>query len=376
MIQERLHTIDDNPGINTLPGTGYDVEGDLQFFKATTEKEGIYSAAHALSENITAYWNEYLVRQPVLPIRIAFNEDQEIIAPKFGNKRLIDTVSSDERNGAVYNSTCETVSFLRSAKPGNLVVWTSPPGDAGWTTRSGERVSYPETQTYIYSVDKNGVLQANTVITEMSLFQNERFLENLGEIKVKGVEKVTGTVLKFDKGVSVSDVIDAMEEVRESKFARGIVTFNEIREMLSNSTSLGARDENVERIICDFEKWVVRHGVSINTDDLQVKLTKTVLEVSAYMKAKNTNIEYQQSEYNLSEAFSYMQSLSGCAGGGGLTGYDYGIMDSPFGARYYSLLETRYLCCKCPFCKKEVMAEIYDLKIHCPKCKEEALWNE
>jgi len=35
----------------------------------------------------------------------------------------------------------------------------------------------------------------------------------------------------------------------------------------------------------------------------------------------------------------------------------------------------RILCCTCPYCNKQVEAEIYGGKIHCPKCNAEAPWS-
>lgn len=37
--------------------------------------------------------------------------------------------------------------------------------------------------------------------------------------------------------------------------------------------------------------------------------------------------------------------------------------------------EKKTLCCTCPFCNQQVEAEIYDGKIHCPKCKKEVNWQ-
>lgn len=40
------------------------------------------------------------------------------------------------------------------------------------------------------------------------------------------------------------------------------------------------------------------------------------------------------------------------------------------------LLDKKILCCTCPFCNKQVKAEIYDGRIHCPECGESREWKE
>jgi hypothetical protein len=356
-----------------LAGTGYDVLGDIERF----EKD---RSVQSITENMKAYWAEYLVRFPVLPIPIQFDYvggRKRVIAPRYGNRLLIDTVSANERNGAVLDSTKRICDFLENqAKPGSMALFTSPVGYSGFMTRDGSPVIYRDSQTYVYMVNQGGQIDAITLVTDMSLDQNERFLEEMGGVYVEGAEKVVRSPLFFKEGFDFYDVLQKIAEVKGGEFARGDKTFSDMRDLIARRGELLSLDSATNYKIYEFEAWVVQniHDTdSQSMDLLKRKIAKTVLEISHNMMVQGRE-EYGESrsiDYN--GAFLYMQSLGGCNGGG--------IMEMPYGPREYesSDTEVKYLCCKCPFCKKKVIAEIYDGRIHCPKkpkgCGAWAVWR-
>ena len=366
MLPERIQntSLDYIFPITELSGTGYDVLGDIERF----EKD---KSVQSITENMKAYWAEYLVRYPILPIPIQFDyvdNRKRVVAPRYANRLLVDTVFANERNGAVLESTHKVCDFLENnAEPGSMALFTSPVGHSGFTTRDGTPVIYPDTQTYVYMVDQNGQIDAITLISDMNLSQNERFLEKMGEVYVKGAENAVRSALFFKEGFDFYDVLKTIQEVMGTESVKGDKTLSEMSNFITRRHELMALDEFTNRLICEFENWVIENIHSVDSqsmDLLKRKIAKTILTISHNMMAKERN-QGNVSRINYGEALSYMQSLPGCAGGG--------IINTVNGPRRVD--EIKILCCTCPFCGKEVSAEIYNGKIHCPKCKEEKEWK-
>jgi hypothetical protein len=348
----------------TLPGTGYDLGLDINRFQKDLQEFGVDSAAASITENMRAYWREYLVRLSVLPIPIEVQEEggkKEVVCPRYGNRCLIDTVSSKERKGAAKLSTQQTVELLENEKvlPGSMVLWTSPPGDAGWRLDNGDPVIYPETQTYIYRINEKGQIDAVTVVTDISVEQNRKLLEYFGwreefydyPTDWDLGEKITGTVLYFDSQIDeprdFGSIIDALEEVKGSPFARGEVTFNEIRQLIDRKDELAKAEERVEKIIQDFKGWVVKNIKDNSAESLNIlklEIGRTILKIASY----------QLQTTNPHEALAYLQSLPGCAGGGLLPRTVVNAEGGPKGCCLLCGRFTNLICGYCQECGKLV----------------------
>lgn len=62
--------------------------------------------------------------------------------------------------------------------------------------------------------------------------------------------------------------------------------------------------------------------------------------------------------------------------GGSCPASQFGMPTYGYASWLYGKEKKKILCCTCPKCYREVKAEIYAGKIHCPKCKAKADWQD
>jgi len=62
--------------------------------------------------------------------------------------------------------------------------------------------------------------------------------------------------------------------------------------------------------------------------------------------------------------------------GGSCPATQFGMPVYNYASWLYGKDKKKKLCCTCPKCHRKVEAEIYNGKIHCPKCKAEADWKD
>ncbi len=370
MLPERINLKSsdiDNEKWWLLPGCGFDVKGQVDKLKAANDFESWLSQT---KEDMIGYWAEYLARFPVLPINIKF-ENGKIIAPKYADSLWINTVSDKERNGAVKESIEKIENFLLDSPSGSMAILTSPPGWSGFE-REGNTIVYPETQTYLFRIDENGNLDAVTIITDMSLMQNEKLLEvfelyiNKNPLEREQIEDITRNPIFLkatnNKKYSHKEIVREIANVKGTNFARGKITFEDILELLKDRKEIQECDQEVEQKINEFLEKAKNSPV--NYEYLEYLLGKTILEIG-YISNRISNKQTSRHKIDYKQELKFQQTQAGCNGGG--------IINTSLGPR--KIDEKRILCCECPFCHKKVEAEIYDGKIHCPKCKKEAVWS-
>lgn len=330
-MQERLYSLD---------GTGFSVDAQVELgvnlFEQSDDTASFQETlVKTAQEDLTSFYWEYLTHEKVLPIPLAFR-DTTVICPKYGNKALIDTVSAVEREGAVKRVTQELVNELPYANDGEAFVFTSPPAWSGY-----DGIRYPDSQTYFYK-RVNGNIQAMTIVSSMSLAQNEALLSNLvgkSVTETSSKERIKDTVktlMRFDS-LCVHDLICEIEMVTGSNLS-------DIHEAADTNPVI---DEKVTQRLNEFEMWVKTHIFDMShysqklLADYYGKTVADIRFLTTRGRIPETPAEYQQS-------ISEVREIGGCGGGGE-------FIKTPFGPREveYSF-DIRGICragykCNTPF---------------------------
>ncbi len=309
LMQERLYSLD---------GTGFNVDAQVELgvrlFEQSPDTPSFQETLiQTAREDLTSFYWEYLAQEKVLPFSLAL-ENSKVVCPKYGNKELIDTVSPVEREGAVKCVTEELVRTLPNAKEGDAFVFTSPPEWSGY-----EGILYPDSQTYFYKI-VDGHIQAMTIVSSMSLSQNELFIKNLVGKEIKGnntkerIKETVKTLMKLDE-MNVHDVIREIETV----------TGCDLTHIHNAAETNPLIDDKVAKRLTEFEVYV-RDTILDMSEESQHLLAnyygKTIADIrflTTRGRTPETMTEYRQS-------ISEVQEIGGCGGGG-----EY--IKTPFGPR-------------------------------------------
>mgnify|MGYP003393887734 FL=1 len=158
-----------------LPGTGFLVKDQIRLlYENLNNGVSFDDSIVQLEQDVQGFKIEYLTQQPVFPIvldRAIYSGEERLIGSLYGGKPLADATSEVERGGAVKNAVEKIEKKLLQAKPGTLVVMTSPKGESGYQNKDGileaaniedlesgraKVVVFPDSQTYCYQVQVDG----------------------------------------------------------------------------------------------------------------------------------------------------------------------------------------------------------------------------
>lgn len=399
--------------MHLLPGTGFLVKDQIRLFRENLSNGVSFEESiKQIEQDVQGFKIEYLVQKPVFPIvldRGEYNGEERLVGSLYGGKPLSEATSEDEREGVVKQSVVEIESILLEAKPGTMVVMTSPKGESGYQNKDGvlekankndlasgkaKVVTYPDSQTYCFQVQIDGKIRGFTLKSDMDIFQNEELLKRLG-IAEDQLPKVSNSmdrikqvisnyaVLSPSEGKKIEDIADIIENIKGDKTAfvdtngKGR-TFDEARALLKNPEDLWTLDTLTQSLVDRFRKyakWGLDGGV--DSRDLEVALGDVILRLMHKVNEKEpielspetvTNIGWDK--YDAGYALRKLQEIPGCAGGG--------IINSVTSRETKLDTLKRILCCKCPFCNEEVEAEIEGGRITCPnkRCGKSAPWKD
>ena len=363
----------------------------------TDIQEAIINAAY---ENYLGYNFEFVTRDPVMRNPIKRINDR-IIAYRYNNMPLEEIPDESERDGVYIETINLLVKELAHANPGDVFAITSPKGWA-FTDEDGQEYEFPESQTYLYRINKDNELEAITVRTDMSTSEHEDFLRaitkggfqpNDKHSNKERLKHISGALAKR-ANMDFSDVIAVMREVTNRDVAwtdngKRRVTFDEIISKVRNLNELYLVDEKVEEILENFKDRMKDIGYIKSEEDvlnLMALMGKTALEISHAHGLKTGRIKIQKTAPMINSVpvvssppidfiaeSQHNSEQDGCmlvASGNGKW------QKTALGARLVNSAEIRILCCECPVCHEEVEAEIYDGEIHCPKCKASAAYSD
>lgn len=366
LVHEQIEKLLADPQIKplVLPGTGWDMEGQLQvwakdFFQGCLEGESFpETRERSLKKTGEDFWGfywEYLKRLSLLPIYANFKKidgQRRVIAYRYGDRPYEEIVGPVEREGAVKETVEEIVTILPNLPSGSMVVMTSPPG---WSNLGAD---HPCSQTYVYKVNQND-LEALTIRSGMDLAESEEFLAILkGEeqdsfqsallSKKERIKKTVKNLVILDGNEGdhdFSEVIEAIREVRRGKpllideeigldgqvAKREMRTFDQLYKQLESKDNLSLLEKRIGLIINRFEVWAKEKMNDLSADSLRqlaLAIGETIYRMDQAIEQFETEKDEEQRAYlvyapfldfgqkEVEERLERIQAVGGCSGGG------------------------------------------------------------
>ncbi|KKR58139.1 MAG: hypothetical protein UU05_C0014G0021 [Candidatus Curtissbacteria bacterium GW2011_GWA1_40_47] len=401
-----------------LPETGFNVrlqidqlERDLEHGRklGETTEEILQESFQKIEQDIQGFKVEYLCEGLVLPIVLdtdVVDGQKRVIAPLYNSKLLVETVSEQERRGAVKQSLIQVEDFLLNAPPGSSAIMTSPPGPSGF-----EGITYLDSQTYIWQIQEGGKPRGFTIRTNMNLEENQRLLISLGiDEKNLGADSledkltriaVNPVFIRHDPGQKswrVEDVVKIIRYVRGSDIAYKGRSFAEIYQNLENPQHLWTLDETTKRLTDQLKTFFLEQMASGRyvRRDLEIALGITILKLARSIRkplidsgqvfdreAQTESARMTISSTDVTPTADYkailfqVQQLPGCNGGGTTNNHEGYIFTGTISPRHAEISTSgeKTLNCICPFCKNRVNAIISNNTITCPICNSSAPYH-
>lgn len=313
-----------------LPGTGFMINKQVDLIL----KEKIDTGLLQTEQDIKGFILEYLAEGLVFPVHYKINSKEELIDANYGNKRVIDIVSSEERNGAVKETISKKIEpFLVNSPDGSIAVMASPAGWSGLRAENGQRITFMDSQTYIWQKKGNEIL-GFTIRTDFTNGEHKEMLRRLGiDLRVNAslIDYVLSPALI--QGEDIRSIVDIVRDVRRdasgSNFAYKNRLWAEVYRDLERRDELWRFDEITQKMIMEFKDYVLAHKLS--KDVIKEALAVTILRIAKFLrKSPNFTSEeihppsrypYRHMEgvymgYGYGAVLTEVQKLPGCAGGG------------------------------------------------------------
>lgn len=325
------------------------------------------------SEDVEGFWFEYLCQHLVLPIKIEkkfIDGKWEIVCPRYSNKPLTETVLPEERNGAAKEGISKLTEFLTSAPENSMAILISPSGWSGLKTDDGERITYTETQIYVYKINLLGKVEAITLRTDCSLAQNialyrTLFDNNLPVFKSSQtdqsiIEEMVGNPILIDgteSSLDLEDVIKTLELIKDSKYALKERTFAELwehfqkRHEISRLEEQGdpqADNQRAKAVIGKFQRFMENYEYlpSESIEDIAEELENTLRQLYRIKTRPQSVLNVDQfimTEMQRQREMVGIQKLLGCTG---TISSISGSLSTAFGLRSYTKdSSSRYSHC-------------------------------
>ena len=327
-----------------LPHTGFNVRLQIDHFERDL-KEGISeeksteeiieTSFQKIEQDIHGFKLEYLSEGLLFPIVLdkeIVAGQERIVAPLYGKKLLVDTISEKERRGAVKESILQVEEFLLNSPCNSIVIMTSP---EGWNGFDG--ITYLDTQTGIFQVQQNGKPIGFTVRTDMTLEENKKLLRSLGKEIPNSAslnDQITDIVARpvfitHSQGQvpwEFADIVNIIKSIKGSHFAYKNRPFSEIYEQLKNPEHLLTIDATTRQLVDELKEFFRTQLLEgpFDRQALEMALGKTILELAyAIRRPKMPSQEqlYQQPailtrDIPYGAILTELQTLPGCNGGG------------------------------------------------------------
>lgn len=301
-----------------LLDSGFDVARQVGMLVEMSEQSDFQNVKDVwlkkTQEDMFHFLWEFLIRKPVLPINIAI-EDGELIAPRYGNRKLIDATNETWRNGAVKRAVKNLSSLLVSSPFNTMCVMTSP---MGWVGPGSE---VKESQTYLYRKNEDSTISGLTLRTSMDLEGHEELLRRLasptnnsgGQISriINVSETITSqTDLGFkDIAIMIREIMGTEIAWIDESTGREIL-FGEIFE---NLDKIPKADGAIQILVDEFISFADLNFNEISKKslvELAIELGKTVIRMRKaleIMGAKETDVkELAGPDYRMIIATTYL----------------------------------------------------------------------
>lgn len=370
---------------------GFSMNKQMALLNDAGSDEAVWSWARQTKQDIIGFNLEYLSDHLVYPTRYAIDraDKPRIVSRSYNNKEMIDCVSIDERGGSVRQSLIEAQNFFLSPETpdGSMVVITSPMGETGLRTDSGEAIRYPD--SYFFVMQKNGEsIDGFTLKTSFNMQEcREAIYQLSGRVLPVDapVEDYVSAIAKINPDKSIknaSDFVRVLQTIRpefafESQETNTKASWDSVYEDIASSDRLYDYNEQTTRIISDFEIYCMMGGHT--RDDLQKATAATLLRLSElfYLNEESKKVSGDMiAGVPLSPVFPTTSSFGmifheiakrpGCAGGG----LSSTSVDSLSPLHAFSSETDKYgsLKFECPTCKRTNTRDRNQFMSHCRHC--------
>lgn len=370
-----------NQKVFLLKGTGFSMDRQLQswgtLYKEAIEKNTSLETVKQLIiqktiEDVVGFYFEYLTKQDILPIRVEFKENEEkqkIVWASHYQQTLESLAKPEEREGALSEGVKKTVEILTKSGPETVVVLVSPHGWSGMK-RDGKEVVFPNTQTYVYWINKEGDLDAITIRTDINLGISEKLVQvdtNLPTSTKERIKKVVSSPRKLNAN-SFEEVLDLIEEVSGCSFSKQ-------RSEIINRSKLFTLNDEASLIVKNLKEYLDGCTSHLSIDNIRsfvIGVGKAILDLAKQtlpvpkmstsvrvynMHEFNHNVyqSYQEAEYN--SLYEQVRAIVGCNGGGKDT-----TLNTMIGSMSFAMAQMEGGITYCPVCNTKLVCG------HCSKC--------
>ena len=323
-----------------MDGVGFSIVSQMNLLREAKSKGQLHLGAEQTKMDLLGFCLEYLRQGVIFPFeyKIVRQTDgsYDFIDPRYGNKSMLDSVSEQERGGAVKESLARIQDYLITAPDGSASVMVSKSGDSGLCTDQGDRIIYPDTQVYFMKKLGNRII-GSTFRTDFNAQENRLLIKRLTGVSllpnVKDTEYIrTIACIDPDSAYGSFDeksLVGVMKQIREgsnrSSFVWENKTWSEMEEDLRKRERLYEFDNETQKIIGEFKVYVEVGDLS--DTDLKKAIAATILRLSKLFLVDNKiksgkGIGGRDDDSDALARFSYGQlldevkELPGCAGGG------------------------------------------------------------
>ena len=322
-----------------LSGIGFIVRTELKVL--TDENHSLEDRVEMSKRNILGFVTEYLKGENFYPIEYSVRQgdDGPYLFDERYRERITATVSQDERNGSVTQSIAEIQNFMlsKTTPEGSIAVMPSPEGATGLTDNDGDLIYYPDSYWFVFQKRDGGKYGGFGLRTDFSIPECRiviRTLTGKDLPKDATIEDYVRAVALITPGEGIESPRDFLDVLREGRIGvrKNFMYKNKGWEKtyadLDKGEELYLQGQEGDRIVADFEEYVLRGGLS----DLEIQkgIAATILRLSKLylvdkkhlLGLRGSLIYLAPSEHREPQIYGYGQAkaeaekIPGCAGGG------------------------------------------------------------
>lgn len=327
-----------------LQGSGFNMESQIKkwidgFKESYTTGQSIEEVKKKLIDqtisDVSGFYFEYISEHDIFPFELevikTIDGGKTVYSSKY-KETLRNLVLPEEREGALLEGIDTAVEMIINSGPNTVVFLNSPDG---WSNlkRNGKDIVFPDNQTYVYWIDKDGDLKAMTLRTYISIDEAEDLVNVKNTNDRRTVERIKNVVKSPIKMSVVTDgfleVLDQIESKTGERFEK---LRNEVihRDVYNSLTS----DENKEVGIILEELRQFMSDEIMDLDEktiksLAYKIGKSILDMKDAVNKRKQKFDdatkavtgYDSPEVKYYILSKEVQQLLGCAGGGERFGF-------------------------------------------------------
>ncbi|HYT01339.1 MAG TPA: hypothetical protein VEL70_00435 [Candidatus Acidoferrum sp.] len=322
---------------------GFNMTTQMNLLRARTDQESLGIWAEQTERDMRGFCLEYLTKDiNILPFNYTLEQRDDgthtFIDHQYGDKDMLDTISEDERNGSVMDSTRRMRDFFLSHD--GMAVMVSPPGESGLTTDKGEPIIY-EDALIIVCKKEGDRIDGLTFQTDFSHRESREVIRRLSGIELADdapLEEYNRALALLTSESQIKDFADVaavLQDVRTeisgSPYIYGTNTWEKVWDDLGKRERLYEFGGKTRSIIDEFKQHVVH--ASLSEQEQKEAVAATVMRLAQLHlfgsdtdSTSSTSIEIFRRDIALLDSadiplrfgsvMNTLVEIPGCAGGG------------------------------------------------------------